>query len=342
MFFLLCLGLCQTAFAAALALDPFESVKVRYFKMLNLRSGQVQIKKMPQFAAELSVLADKERLKLKAGKLISKEERARAGLIFSYDGLMTLVYANGVQEGKLSIDKLRTAKRYGAIGSNDADELLARFQYAIDSLKSAFLLRPDDMRVKSWLTIANAGLDQAKNQGHFSRETLLSSLDEIPVRPVFFLLDSILFFKDQNPGTAMYERLTSASKEFVHDLSTSSGKDKHCSELRTLCVNSILGPYNVQTVAVRISDVFVRRAEYLLVQGERKRAMELVDLAEKTLAHLELPEFKADTDTWPNLPALKERLRWVKVMHQMPKLRGSLSELKGYQRVYECTSCHGK
>ena len=344
-FILMILG-CQSSPAKkidrdpAVAKDPFLTVQTHYFPMLNLHADANRIQSLPKFAAHLSALADLERSKLADKLLTTNAAQERAGLIFIYDGLMTLNNITAVTSGVVPLNQMTAARRFGSDDTSEQDELIARFNYLIEEFMVAAQLRPDDRRIDSWIAASKRGLDQFQNGGQPSQDALEGVLDAIAIRPTFNLWSAILVFKSQNADTPLFERLTSASKYFVDGVSQGINP---CTDRPQDCGNGVHAPYNYQAGAIELGDVFLRRAEALFNQEEIPEAMEMLAYAKGTYAQMNQPAHAAQTKSWPDHAALNDRAEWITKLQQVPRLpNGTIANSSSFKLVHECATCHGR
>lgn len=321
--------------------DSFSLVQQAYFPMLNFRSSADRVKAIPGFSGKLSALADGERLKLGQGQLNTPSEQARAGLIFIYDGLMHLNNIGGVSNGVFKIGDLVAVRRFHSGRSqDDKDEEVARYNYVINEFTTAAKLRPDDQRIDSWLASAKRGLDELKNGGASAQQSMSTVLDAISARPTFNLWTAILVFKNEPAISPLFDRLTNRAKSFVDGLS--NGHDP-CTQRPQDCGNGVHAPFNAQAAITVLGDVFLRRSEEFLNQGDIPRGMKMLGYADGTYRQLTSPKNSATTKKWPDNVAVDSRREWVSQLMYSHITNGkSITQTNSYSRVYECSSCHGR
>jgi hypothetical protein len=316
--------------------DEFAGIQTAYFPMLDLRVSSTQRTAIPQFAARVSLIADNVR---DLGDIQNPTQRSVAGLIFIYDALMTLNNTDAALDGKLTLDVLKTARRFSAPGANDRDELMARAQYALSELDMAATLRPDDRRIDSWRVSVRTNMEKIRT-GAVSGASLSPLLDTIDARPTFNLWTALLIFQTRDASTDLFGRLIDAAKTFVD--STNSGADP-CSARPQDCQNGLRAPYNIQSAVTVLGDVFLRRSNQLLRAGDVAAAMPLAYYAQGTYSQLRTPLQLPHTKTWPDRSALVVREESVrKLLNGEHFDDAALVESDDYQRAYDCSACHGR
>ena len=319
--------------------DPFIAIQTQYFPMLDLRTGTGNLSVVSQFAARLSQIADGERAKLSSNKLETVDARHRAGLIFIYDGLMTTNNTNAVLNGILKLSDLTVKRSFADKGAPDHEELIARARYTISSLELAARLRPDDRRIDSWLAAAQINLDKISNGG-ISDQSLKHALDAITIRPTFNLFTAIILFHGHSENSPMFTQLAQEAKKFVD--ATSSGSDP-CANHPEDCGSGSKSPFNLQASVTMLGDVFSREAEHLLRSGNIPGAMQMVGYAKGTYAHLQADAQVDATNKWSDSAVLSQRITYLETLKPgaTPEI-SAFTSLSGYNRVYECSSCHGR
>lgn len=320
--------------------DPLVALRKEYFPMLDFRAGPKHVQEIPKFAARLSALADAERVKLAEGKLTSEAEKARAGLIFIYDAMMTTNNTIGLTQKALSLTSLIEARRFGAENADPRAELLARAAYSVKSLEDAAKLRPNDRRIDSWLAGAKI-IHEKIETGDVSERALAEALATVAVRPSFNLWSAIILFKDLDEKSSYFGELLTESQKFVDAIRAGANSCKNNPED---CRNGANAPHNLQAAIVELGDVFLRGAEFFASKGDIGNAMKLSMYAQGTYKMLSSPENAEATQKWPDKEALDERLEYAKKFNPMNKqvVPGTFRALKHYQRAYDCASCHGR
>jgi hypothetical protein len=331
---------CRSSSAASS--DPFDDIKDHYFSKLNLHANESRMKTIPPFAARLTKLAEDEKIKFKDGQLGTSETRERAGLILIYDALMTVNNTNAAAAGQIPLSKLKEAYTFDPHATTDHDEVLARYEHSLEDMELAAKLRPDDRRIDSWVAAEKLDIEKTRI-GKIPSNALIASLDAIPARPTFNLWTSMLLFKEEPPDSELFARLAGESKNFVDQVR--QGNDP-CKSRPRDCRNGNLAPYNVQASVTILADVFLRRAASLYQSGDVPHAMEMASYAKGTYSQLQSTLHAKKTASWPDRPALKDRLQRVSDLLQShstkPATEPELQRTENYRRVYECSSCHGR
>lgn len=309
----------------------FNELQPRYFESLDLRAASGVAK----FSARLNAVADEERALLLTKPVLSPSEKEQAGLIFIYDGLLTVHNNIAVENKKLTLDDLRKARHFAKHSASSKEELKARAQYAIADFEQASKLRPDDRRIDSWRLGAVANLDRIE-LGRLSKQTQAQILKAIALRPSFNLWTAILIL--HNEDASSLEKLGDAAKNFVDQMK----KNDPCKAHPTDCINGTIAPFNFQAAVVELGDVFLRRAEYYLLEDDLKNAAIMTAYAEGTYAQLEKSEHAASTKEWPDNDVLTLRKSRLEGLKKRVVNTDSLVGMELYEKAYECSSCHGR
>lgn len=319
--------------------EEFRSVQKDYFSRLDFRIDSDQVALIPQFAANLSDIADQARVRLSNGKISNVEQRNEAGLIFIYDALMTLNNIHAVMEGLLSLDHLKFARRFAGVHGSRQEELVSRAQYAASELIAAADLRRDDRRIDSWLVAVKTTMEHIQT-GQISNTSLSAVLDTIDVRPTFNLWTAILILNGHDASSELFTRLVAASKGFVDSSGSGNGP---CALHPQDCRNGIRAPFNTQASVVVLGDVFLRKANQLIKAGDIGSGVRLASYANETFQQLFKPEHLQHTQKWPDRNGLVVRQETVaKLLTAQPVKDESLVSSDDFQRIYECSSCHGR
>lgn len=321
-----------------LASDEFTAIQSQYFQRLDLRASPAELAPIPPFAARLSALADGERGKVLTGELTTAEQKARSGLIFVYDALMTMNNTDAAARGTLDLTALEKARRFSASATDAKSELNTRAVYVINELSMAASLRPDDKRIDSWFAAANADLERLRD-GKMSDRAISAVLDTVAARPSFNLWTALLVMQNEDPSSPQFTRLLTAARTFVDG--TAHGQDP-CQSRPLDCVNGPNAPYNLQAASVILGDLFLRQAEYSLSKDDIPTASQMAGYADGIYAHLRKPATAATTAQWPDRDVMPLRDDRMDKIHQALPPPDSLLTNVNYQRVYECASCHGR
>jgi hypothetical protein len=107
-------------------------------------------------------------------------------------------------------------------------------------------------------------------------------------------------------------------------------------------ISSWKAPFNFQASVTELGDVFLQQAEYYLSKGESEKAMTLAGYAQGTYKQLFKPTQIKQTEQWPDYSALTIRKKRLNDLQKQIIPKTNLLLIDDYQRVYVCTSCHGK
>lgn len=200
---------------------------------------------------------------------------------------------------------------------------------AIDNLKLARELRPNDKRIPGWLQGAKATLYRIQGEP-IKDQILQKAVAAIDARPTFNLWTAILIFRDQDPNREPFEQLLSKAKDFA-DLMR--GSDNPCLKLPTDCQNSPAAPNNFSSAIYTLADVFIRASNKRLHQGNIPEAMMFAGYAKGTLGNI---------SSQPN-PLLEYRMGLVASLFNRQRFADAeLLANDRYHQPYTCKACHSK
>ena len=129
-------------------------------------------------------------------------------------------------------------------------------------------------------------------------------------------------------------------KNFVD---TSNGSKDPCKARPEDCQNGPKAPYNFRRAIVELGDIFLRRSEYFLRNGDILNTMIMAKYAEGTYAQLTLPAHVVQTNRWPAREIMTLRTNRLDQINNKQIPKGSLVDMEQYQRrAYACGSCHSK
>jgi hypothetical protein len=260
----------------------------------------------------MSVLADDTPSALEMERTLDAErekaERAGAreelGLVLVYEALL-LQRNNAHQLG----------------GGNDA----ARRARAVEFLKRARELRPNDGRVASWLAGASA-----------SQEQLLAAVD---VEPSFNLFTAFIAMRAEPIDSQNGKALFAKTRSFI-DAKQCREPAPGTKEERN-CTSGPLAPFNTQAAVVMLGDQYMRRGEDALRKGAVPDAMPLLGTANGIYATLASDKNREKTAQWSKAPLFDVRLRRLAALKPgAPVPNDDFWKSAEYESVYDCSSCH--
>lgn len=311
----------------------FYSLQKEYFLKLDLRAPKSDLQTIPAFASRLSELAVRQKALLDTDKHLTKDDKEFAGLVLIYDAMFNVNVIIGLEARKLSLAD------FVNLGPNNAspnEQLEARAKFSVLELQHAAKLRPNDYRIAGWIA-ATKGEVERIHSGHISKSIEDGILQSIAKRPSFNLWTAILML--HNEPQFSKQPLVDAAMAFVQQ--ESQGQSE-CMLHPDDCMSTWKAPYNLQASVTELGDVFLQQAEYDLARKRISKAMEMAEYAKGTYAVLSKPEHLELTQKWPDFDALALRMKRLTDVQNQKRAKEPLDKMSLYQRVYECSSCHGR
>lgn len=302
----------------------FDELKPRYMQALDDRPDDETAASV-EMEKTLRVETDGALRAADAGALKTDDERARAGLVLVYEALLLQRNVQHAAMGKIDPRAIE----------GDAN---ARRRRALELLRRAQALRPQDHRIASWLaaTEVMAGASASGEMTAAGKERVVAAVDP---EPTFNLWTAFIALRNEPVDTLEAQALFAKTRAFL--------QSRKCRDVvpgtreARNCESGPLAPYNLQAATVMLGDQFLRRGEEALRRGTLQDAMELLGTASGIYATLATERMRDATARWSKAPLLDARLRRLRSLTPGASLPSAdFWRSRDYEALYDCASCH--